>query len=518
MKAINTRSNFLRFYVEARSNPELNPKEDVYDAVIQAYTKLDAKSMHDVGLSMTHVDKLGINPRSSYQTPVGIYAYPFKWTYDAAKPVKSFKAVLPFESKAPYINLFSWKKSANILDLVSMDKTQFEYYSKKLVEVLGRLDPDTRSPSTVVERWVKESIGAARVKTYGGRFWYLTYKAKSHMAEGREYEYGADYGEDLGFEPEESAESASHIAMLWNSVFSQHKSKGFLDYGNRKTSEDFKHLSANQMRQLTKKLEKLAGKGEDETKWTGKDTAKGEPVLWNKIFRELGIDGVIDEGDGVVHNNEPYQVVLFNPRAVEKVARVDNVSRRPAEHFSKRGQEYMERIITLLRQGKLTKDAAAKLIKATKFSNVEAVLDMSEDNLLSNPEHIINAALFSALGRSGAEAYQKVRSTAPVMTVIDGYRKNFGDINSTIARKVLTKYANIYTYPLIEYLDLSAENNRRLVKDFIGALDLTNMSTPKEDKLRIINDILSYRNVQSVGADRDPQIQASIESIKNDKD
>lgn len=511
--------NFKNYYFEARSNPDQNPKDDVYDAVVQAYTKLDTKSMRDVGLSMTHVDKLGINPRSSYQTPVGIYSYPFKWAYDAAKPKKSFKWVLQFESNAPYINLFTWKKSANILDLVFMGKTQFDYYSKKLVEVLGRLDPDTKSPSTVVERWVKESIAAANVKTYGGRFWYLTYKAKSHMAKARGVgKFVDDYDEDLGFEPEETADSASHIAMLWNSVFSQHKSKGGLDNGNRKTSKDFKHLSANQIRQLTKKLEKLAGNGEDETKWTGKDTAKGEPVLWNKIFRELGIDGVIDEGDGVVHNNEPYQVVLFNPRAVEKVVRIDNVSRQPAEHLSKRGREYMERMITLLLQGKLTKDAATKLIKATKFSNVEAVLDMSEDNLLNNPEHIINDALFNALGRSVIEAYEVVGSTAPVMTVIDGYRKNFGDINSTIARRVITKYSNIYTYPLIEYLDMSVENTRNLVKRFIGALDSTKVSIPKEDKLRLINDILSYRNVQSVGADRDPQIQASIESIKNDKD
>ena len=509
--------NFQTFYTEARSNPDLNPKDDVYDAVVQAYTKLDAKSMHDVGLSMTHVDKLGINPRSSYQTPVGIYAYPFKWAYDAAKPVKSFKAVLPFESKAPYINLFSWKKSANILDLVSMDKTQFEYYSKKLVEVLGRLDQDTRSPSTVVERWVKESIGAARVKTYGGRFWYLTYKAKSHMAEGRVYEYGDDYGEDLGFEPADvSSETPSFLAAMWNKLFPDH---------TRKTSESFKHLSANQLRQLRAKLEKLTGKHEQETKWTGKSTTKGEPVLWNKLFRELGIDGVIDEGDGVVHTNEPYQVVIFNPRAIDKVVRIDNVSRKPVKRFTVKGEAYQERLIQLLRQGKLTKDAAANILKQLKYSSIYGVPDVSEDALLNDAGHPINVALLNVLSRSAIDAYQKTRDFKTVERVIDGYVRNFGEINASVAKQVISKYYlaykhNIYTYPLIRYLDISTDAGMNIVKDFLLALVDKDMGKKlsKKEKLEIVYDILSYRNVQSLGADRDPQIQASIESIKNDKD
>jgi hypothetical protein len=43
--------------------------------------------------------------------------------------------------------------------------------------------------------------------------------------------------------------------------------------------------------------------------------------IWNKIFREIGIDAVLDEGDGIIHSNEPTQIVVFNPRAIKNKER-----------------------------------------------------------------------------------------------------------------------------------------------------------------------------------------------------
>ena len=37
------------------------------------------------------------------------------------------------------------------------------------------------------------------------------------------------------------------------------------------------------------------------------------------IFRQLGIDGLIDEGDGIIHENEPEQAVFFNVRVLELI-------------------------------------------------------------------------------------------------------------------------------------------------------------------------------------------------------
>ena len=52
------------------------------------------------------------------------------------------------------------------------------------------------------------------------------------------------------------------------------------------------------------------------------------PVAWNKLFRSIGIDGVVDYTDdggyGIIHTSEPSQAVFFSIAAVGKVQRVDN--------------------------------------------------------------------------------------------------------------------------------------------------------------------------------------------------
>lgn len=49
------------------------------------------------------------------------------------------------------------------------------------------------------------------------------------------------------------------------------------------------------------------------------------PVAWNKLFREIGIDGAVDHtGIGIIHTNEPTQGVFFSTAAVENVQRVYN--------------------------------------------------------------------------------------------------------------------------------------------------------------------------------------------------
>lgn len=60
------------------------------------------------------------------------------------------------------------------------------------------------------------------------------------------------------------------------------------------------------------------------------------PVAWNKIFRSIGIDGVVDYtdngGHGIIHTSEPSQAVFFSIAAVGNVQRVDN-------KYSKAGME-----------------------------------------------------------------------------------------------------------------------------------------------------------------------------------
>lgn len=45
-------------------------------------------------------------------------------------------------------------------------------------------------------------------------------------------------------------------------------------------------------------------------------------TLWNRMLRDLGIDGVIDYGAGLIHENEPRQMVILDPRSYKRVLTV----------------------------------------------------------------------------------------------------------------------------------------------------------------------------------------------------
>jgi hypothetical protein len=42
-------------------------------------------------------------------------------------------------------------------------------------------------------------------------------------------------------------------------------------------------------------------------------------VMWNKLFINLGINGVVDDGDGIIHPNEPCQAVFFNKLFIDSI-------------------------------------------------------------------------------------------------------------------------------------------------------------------------------------------------------
>lgn len=58
--------------------------------------------------SMTEINKLGINPKSVYNTPLGIYSYPFSEQYKAL--LKTGK--LPFATDKKYIQFFNVVRGA----------------------------------------------------------------------------------------------------------------------------------------------------------------------------------------------------------------------------------------------------------------------------------------------------------------------------------------------------------------------------------------------------------------------
>lgn len=98
---------------EARRNPHLNISLSPYETLLQYQGK------PNMFVSFTELDKLGINPRTTYSTPVGVYSYPLEYVLSRAKERGGdiFTSV-PFAATAKYINVFQANRG-NIVKMSS---------------------------------------------------------------------------------------------------------------------------------------------------------------------------------------------------------------------------------------------------------------------------------------------------------------------------------------------------------------------------------------------------------------
>lgn len=217
----------MRFYqFEARSNPEKSSRATGHEQALE-YLK-QFSDLSNMGVRMASIPKLGLNPKSDYDTPVGICFYPADY-YVRTKSEKNYK--LPLHDEMKYIQIFTWG-DASVLDLKSMTS---ELYNELLERLMKMYDPD------LVWQYNEESNEEAlHKKLLAGRFWYVTW-------------------------------------ML----------------------------------------------------------VKKDPRKWNRLFRNLGYDVVVDNGQGIIHRNEPTQGIIFTPRVITHMEQVSsNYRTDTARHTS----------------------------------------------------------------------------------------------------------------------------------------------------------------------------------------
>lgn len=220
---------YLNFLFEARSHPEQNPKISVNQAIIDYAADHNAPSF----VSMTSLDKLGINPRSPFDTPIGIYAYPIDYVIKLISGGKSLD-VLPYGGQAKYVNLFT--ASGNLINIDSLTSDQVDHYYDKLKQIWVKLS-GSKSVAPINKLIQQSQQRGKPLGSVGGQFWYVT----GNMAE-----------------------------------------------------------------LITSKQSGTA------------------VVIWSKLFRLLGIDGLIDNGAGIIRPKEPSQAVFFSSDLISDVERAFN--------------------------------------------------------------------------------------------------------------------------------------------------------------------------------------------------
>lgn len=275
---------YSEIIAEARRRSDVNLTIPVNAWINNYFREVEQKGdmVDDTGVlnlfvSLTAIPKLGINPRSHYNTPLGIYAYPAEYVFQKVGRKLPLNK-LPFAGDEPWVNIFRVSEDSNVIDLNEVTEDMYNEYCQRFVEILSKRYTNSPLETTnkVVVRFKEEAKTAARVTTPGGKLWYVS------MA----------------------------VSQEINKLYRE----------------------------------------------------KTRSVTWNKLFRDVGIDGFVDMGKGIIHPSEPTQAVFFSMKPIQVLDRVENkYSPDTIEKQKYKGQakkEEFEQMIKEFRQIIATGDIA----------------------------------------------------------------------------------------------------------------------------------------------------------------
>lgn len=162
--------------LEARRNPEMNPKTSINQSIAD-YVESSSEPAY---VSFTALDKLGINPKSIHKTPVGIYAFPAEYVIEKTKGGKSM-INLPYAGDVGFANLFHVQ--GNWLWIDKMSEADAEQHYQQLAQIWSKLARWKIERSTdQIQKLINEAPNKALVKDLpGGRFWYVTMRVAELM-------------------------------------------------------------------------------------------------------------------------------------------------------------------------------------------------------------------------------------------------------------------------------------------------------------------------------------------------
>jgi fluoroquinolone resistance protein len=252
--------------------------------------------------------KMGLYPLNDFNTPTGFYAYPLEEGKIAS-----------FATDRPYAIVFKPKDSARLLNLDDYTDSDLSADVQRLVSEQG-----------LTKSLYQKGIADARDRTPGGALWNITrLMSKIGMREKTSRK-----------NPAWTRAKAKHYDDMWwivkkiyfgNPDDATRKRKRddlvkeFLAYSNDKKLHYMTRKKWRKLYHMTQGVPLDIPPHELEIKMTqlGKFQVNPQANKWASILRNLGYDGVVDEGKRIIHVSEPFQAVFFSVSSLELIDIVD---------------------------------------------------------------------------------------------------------------------------------------------------------------------------------------------------
>jgi len=152
-------------YQELISELRRNPEQNRRSSPIEDLAQYQFSNNHY--MSMTAIDKIGLNPANKYNTPIGVYTYQTGYAYDIVS--EDGFGGLPYQGNQPFAWIIEAKDQNSKLDLNRYTKTQFNSDMKKLHDkIVGKISEHLFNIVT------KQAIEESKLDSYGARLWNVT--------------------------------------------------------------------------------------------------------------------------------------------------------------------------------------------------------------------------------------------------------------------------------------------------------------------------------------------------------
>lgn len=280
-----------------------------------------------VFFSMTSIEKLGINPKSTFQTPNGIYCYPLSHEiFDLWKVNK-----LPFVGAQPFINVFK-TDGAGVIDAASKEYSidQLDADIERIKTWYGAKSNTKTSPLEMLQARIS-ALRAIIEKEHEHPFIVLHGDRKDLASPILD-----SILELASSEPKDKDKSSRALLdklgeleeLLIDELGTSSPTNKALVAVDGAINSILNPRSAKKQdvdEIIDQAIKDANSKRPFVQLWNITREVSGDAQKWNNLLRYLGINGVTDlQGTGTIHPNEPTQAVFLSKSGLTMIGRWDN--------------------------------------------------------------------------------------------------------------------------------------------------------------------------------------------------